>query len=335
MRDKILVVDDISANIAVLSGILKKDYETFYAKSGKSALDLVKQNRPDLILLDIMMPGMDGYEVIRELKSNPDTRYIPVIFITAKDQDVDEIKGFKLGAVDYITKPVNPEIVKTRVAAQLALFSHNKDLEEKVLARTKEINEARLDIVQKLIIASEYKDTETGNHILRMSKYCYLVAKEYGLSEYDANILKEASPMHDIGKLGVADNILLKEGPLTDQEYEAMTKHTIIGAKILGTHTSDLLSVAYTVAYQHHEKWNGTGYPKKLKADQIDINARIAALADVFDALTSDRPYKKAWDINLAVNLINDESSKHFDPKVVNAFNKALPKIIEVHNEYA
>jgi len=196
--------------------------------------------------------------------------------------------------------------------------------------KNSELVKTQLEMLERLSLAAKYKDDDTGSHITRMSRYCYEIAKAYGFSDEDATCLLNAAPMHDIGKIGIADSILLKRGKLTTDEFKTMTEHSQIGADIISEHTSRLLHVAYIVAYQHHEKFNGTGYPNKLKGEEIDINARIAAVADVFDALTSVRPYKDAWEVDRAVKQINDESGTHFDPKVVDAFNKALDRIKEI-----
>ncbi|MEX1377121.1 MAG: HD domain-containing phosphohydrolase [Eubacteriales bacterium] len=192
----------------------------------------------------------------------------------------------------------------------------------------------QLEMLKRLSIAAKYKDDDTGSHITRMSRYCYEIAKTYGFSEEDALVLLNAAPMHDIGKIGIADSILLKKGKLTEDEFKAMTAHSKIGADIINEHDSKLLKVAYLVAYQHHEKFNGKGYPNQLSGEEIDINARIAAVADVFDALTSVRPYKKAWSFEKAVKQINDDSGTHFDPAVVEAFNKSLDTIKRVKEEF-
>jgi putative two-component system response regulator len=333
-RQSILVVDDVTENIAVLNAILKDTYNVLFAKSGKMTFDVLEKSTPDLILLDIVMDGMDGYEVCRRLKANPITKAIPVIFVTAQNEEFYEVKGFELGAVDYITKPVSPALVKKRVSTQLALYDQNRVLEKKVQQRTAEIEQTRSDVIHKLGIAAEYKDNDTGLHVMRMSKYCYLIAKQYGLSEQDALILKEASPMHDIGKIGIADNILLKSGKLDDEEWQVMTTHCAIGGEIIGKYDSGLFAIAGIVAKQHHEKFNGKGYPLGLVGEAIDINARIVAVADVFDALTSVRPYKYAWDVDKAISLINEEASQHFDPDVVEAFNGCLENIMSVKEEY-
>jgi putative two-component system response regulator len=333
-RQTVLVVDDTLENIDVLKGILREYYKVIFATSGEMALKVVSKTPPDIVLLDIMMPGMDGFEVCRRLKEDPRTKNIPVMFVTAKDQDVDEAKGFELGAVDYITKPVSAMIVRARVKTHLALSNQTIELERLVREKTRELNETRLEIIKKLGLAAEYKDNETGRHVIRMSKYCYYIAKEYGLSEKDAELLLQVAPMHDIGKIGISDDILQKPGRLDEGEREIINTHPTLGFNIMKGSRSDLLQMAATVAAEHHEKWNGEGYPNKLKGEEINIFARIAAISDVFDALVSRRPYKEAWDVEKTVDYIKSESGKQFDPDVVDAFVKALNKIVEVKNEF-
>ena len=327
-KQTIMVVDDIPENIDVLKGILKADYKIKFAVTGEMALAIIEKFIPDIILLDVMMPGMDGFEVCSRLKKNPLTRDIPIIFVTAMDQSGDEEEGFKLGAVDYITKPVIPSIVKARVKTHLALSNQKLELRNEVKKKTKELNETRFEIIKKLGRAAEYKDNETGLHVIRMSQYCYYVAREYGIPEHEADILLHAAPMHDIGKIGIPDNILKKPGKLDAEEWKIMKTHSFIGAQIIGKRDVEILKVARTVCYEHHEKWNGQGYPKGLEKEGIHLYARIAAVSDVFDALTSKRPYKEAWPVEKAVNYIQNESCQSFDPKVVDAFNKALPIIL-------
>jgi len=332
-KQVILVVDDVPANIDVLSEILRPIYQVKVVTNGGMALKIAMATEPpDLILLDIMMPGMDGYEVCRQLKANRTTCHIPIIFVSAMDEVKDETKGFELGAVDYITKPVNPSIVRARVKTHLALFDQNRVLEGKVRARTAEINDTRLRIIHCLGVASEYRDEETGSHIFRMSHYSRIIALAAGLSREAADLLLQAAPMHDIGKIGIPDRILLKPGKLDADEWTIMKTHTTIGAKIIGTHPSELLTLARQVAITHHEKWDGTGYPHQLAGEDIPLAGRIVMLADVFDALTSDRPYKKAWSEAEAIEEIHHMSGHHFDPKLILAFMEALPEILNVKN---
>lgn len=330
-KQVVLVVDDVPSNIDVLSEILRPAYQVKVVTNGVMALKIAMGPQPpDLILLDIMMPEMDGYEVCRQLKANPATCHIPVIFVSAMDEVNDETKGFELGAVDYITKPVSPSIVKARVKTHLALFDQNRILEKKVKERTAEIHDTRLQIIHCLGAASEYRDEETGTHISRMSQYSRVIALSAGMSQEEGELLLQAAPMHDVGKIGIPDRILLKPGKLDAQEWEIMKTHTTIGAKIIGNHPSELLTLAAQVALTHHEKWDGTGYPYGLKGEEIPVHGRIVMLADVFDALTSDRPYKKAWSEEAAIEEITRMSGQHFDPQLVLAFMNALPEILAI-----
>jgi len=334
-KQSILVVDDTPENIDVLNGILNEEYDVKVAINGMMALKIAQKMKPDLILLDIMMPGMDGYEVCERLKANLETQKIPVIFVTAKNQIVDEARGFEVGAVDYITKPVSPPIVLARVKTQLAMYDQKRELEKLVKERTQELDETRLEIIRRLGRAAEYRDNETGLHVIRMSTYCQLIAREIGLDDQQAELILNASPMHDVGKIGISDNILLKPGRLTVEEFEVIKKHCEYGKKIIGEHSSDLLKLACDVAISHHEKWNGNGYPKGLKGEDIPLIGRIAAVADVFDALTSKRPYKEAWEDDRAVNLLKKEKGEHFDPRMIEAFLRVLPEVLKTKEKFS
>jgi putative two-component system response regulator len=321
-KQSVLVVDDEPTNLRVLNQILNDSYKLIFAKSGHEALRLVEKERPDLILLDVMMPGLTGYEVCEYLKKNDQFKSIPIIFITALNDPDDEAKGLNLGAVDYISKPISPAVVKARVKTHLSLV----DAEE--LRRT------RLQVIQRLGRASEYKDNETGMHVMRMSHYARIIALGYGFLDEEADNLFNAAPMHDIGKIGIADSIMLKPGKLTNEEFAIMKTHPIIGAEILGDSDSDLIELAKLVSLTHHEKWDGSGYPNQLKGEDIPIEGRIVALADVFDALTSVRPYKDAWSIEAAMALIHKEKNKHFDPQLVEIFEQQLEQIIEIKERW-
>ncbi|MBD3657098.1 HD domain-containing phosphohydrolase [Marinobacter sp.] len=334
-KQRILVVDDIADNIDLLVEILKPDYHIQAAKSGEMALRIVNKTMPDLILLDIMMPGMDGYEVCRRLKEDLTTRHIPVIFVSAKMTVEDELQGFDAGAVDYITKPVSPPLVKARVRTHLALHDQNRELNRKVREQTEKLRSTRLQIIQRLGRAAEYKDNETGLHVIRMSHYCHILGLAAGMDEEEAELLLNAAPMHDIGKIGIPDSILRKPGKLTEDEMAEMKKHCEIGAEILGDDESDLLDLARIVALTHHERWDGAGYPAGLSGENIPRVGRIVAIADVFDALTSERPYKQAWTVGDALGLIKQEAGTHFDPELVKLFEQSLPQILEVKDRYA
>ncbi|MCP5163039.1 MAG: two-component system response regulator [Hahellaceae bacterium] len=335
-KQVILVVDDTPENIDVLRGTLREDYKVKAALNGEKALALAfAEPHPDLILLDIMMPGLDGYDVCKALKSNPSTRRIPVIFITAKTAEEDEEKGLSLGAVDYITKPISPPIVQARAKTHLALSNQNRYLEQKVRERTRELHETRLEIIRRLGRAAEFKDNETGLHVIRMSHYSRLIAQSVCTDPQWVELLFNAAPMHDIGKIGIPDRILLKPERLDQDEWEIMKKHPEFGAKIIGEHPSELLRMAREIALTHHEKWDGSGYPNQLTGEQIPLASRIIALADVFDALTTQRPYKKAWPVDEALKYINDKRGQHFDPGLVDILPQILPEILEIKQRYS
>ena len=322
-RPKLLLVDDEPTNLQVLRQILQDDYRLFFAKDGDKALEMAARERPDLILLNVMMPGMTGYEVCTRLKQDEMTVATPVIFVTALADVDDEARGFEVGAVDYITKPVSPPIVRARVRTHLSLV------------RVDELKQTRLQIVQRLGLAAEYKDNETGLHVIRMSHYSRILALAAGFSELAAEDLLNAAPMHDVGKIGIPDAILQKNGKLDEAEWVVMRSHAQIGAEIIGEHPSGLLQMARSIALTHHEKWDGSGYPHGLKGEEIPIAGRIVAIADVFDALTSVRPYKPAWSLEDTLALIQRESGKHFDPHLVELFLSQMPAILEIKARWA
>ncbi|PWV65875.1 response regulator [Plasticicumulans acidivorans] len=322
-RPRLLLVDDEPINLQVLRHILQADYRLLFARDGARALELAKQERPALILLDAMMPGLSGYEVCNRLKADPATAAIPVIFVTALADTQDEAHGFEIGAVDYITKPVRAPIVHARVRTHLSLVS------------VEALRESRLQIVQRLGRAAEYRDNETGLHVIRMSHYARVLALAAGLGEHAADIILNAAPMHDVGKIGIPDAILRKTGSLDAGEWAVMRRHTEIGAEIIGVHDDPVLTTARCIALAHHEKWNGSGYPHGLAGGAIPIEARIIAVADVFDALTSVRPYKPAWSVEDAVALLRRESGQHFDPQLVPLFIGRLPQILAIRERWS
>ncbi|WP_108944559.1 response regulator [Shewanella halifaxensis] len=330
----VLVVDDTPENIDILVGILAQDYKVKVAIDGPRALALAAKNVPDLILLDVMMPGMNGYEVCKRLKQDPLTSHIPVIFVTALTDVADETQGFELGAVDYITKPVSAPVVKARVKTHLALYDQKRLLEQEVKARTKELEDTRFEIIRRLGRAAEYKDNETGLHVIRMSHYARLLAVESGLPDKYCELIYNAAPMHDIGKIGTPDAILKKPDKLNEQEWLEMQRHAEIGAEIIGEHNDPLLEMARRIALTHHEKWDGTGYPNGLSGEEIPIEGRIVAIADVFDALTSIRPYKQAWSVAETMDLFERESGKHFDPELVVHFKQVIDEAIKIRDSY-
>ncbi|USD36158.1 HD-GYP domain-containing protein [Ferrimonas sp. SCSIO 43195] len=332
----ILVVDDNPDNINLLSSVLRNDYKVKAATSGHKALEIVARTpRPDMILLDVMMPKMDGYQVCERLKKDPTTAHIPVIFVTAKIAVEDETRGLELGAVDYITKPINPSLVRARVHTHLALSDQNRELTRQVAEKTEELNQSRLSVIQTLGRAAEYKDNETGMHVIRMSHYSRLIAQQLDVSDHWVDLLFNASPMHDIGKIGIVDAILRKPGRLEGEEWQEMKRHSEYGADILRQHTSELLVMAREIALTHHEKWDGSGYPAGLSGTDIPLSARIVAIADVFDALTSERPYKPSWPVQESVAFIVDNAGSHFDPQLVQLFQRCLPEILAIRDQFA
>jgi len=336
-KQKILVVDDEPTNIDILADMFGEEYQVSAAVNGEQALRIARSsNRPDIILLDVMMPQMDGYEVCRQLKEDMTTCRIPVIFVTAKVQMEDEMRGLELGAVDYITKPISPPIVNARVKTHLALYDQTRVLDSKVRERTRELNDTRLQIVHLLGRAAEYKDEDAGLHVIRMGHYAYQLAIAAGMDEADANLLLTAAPLHDIGKIGIPDSILQKTGELDTNEWELMKTHCEIGAEIISENTgSKLLDLAYVVIMTHHEKWDGSGYPKGLKGREIPLAGRITAIADVFDVLTTIRPYRRAWSVEDSLELIRNAAGHQFDPDLVRHFIYIFPDILKIREEYS
>ncbi|MGC4069521.1 MAG: response regulator [Polyangiaceae bacterium] len=331
----VLVVDDAAESIDVARGALGQEFQVKAAINGAKALDIAAQHKPDLILLDVMMPDMSGYEVCRRLKADYTTSHIPVIFVTTLSNTENEGQGLDLGAVDYVTKPYVPSLLRTRVRTHVSLHRQQIILEQIVKARTAELLETRLEIIRRLGRAAEYRDNETGMHVLRMSHISRTIAIASGMREDRAELLLQASPMHDIGKLGVPDRVLLKPGKLDPEEWEIMKRHTTIGAEILGEHPSELMVLARIVALRHHERWDGTGYPDGLTGEAIPVEARVVALADVFDALLSERPYKHAWTVAETIKHIEEQSGRHFEPCMVSALIARLDECLAIRERYA
>ncbi|OWP50889.1 response regulator [Pseudomonas nitroreducens] len=342
VRPTILIVDDAPENLTLLSELLKILYRVKAARTGEKALQIaLSEEPPDLILLDVMMPGMNGFEVCRRLREDERTRHIPVIFITAQDAADEEIRGLELGAVDYLTKPINPPTVLMRVDNQLRikaaadfLRDQNEFLEREVQRRTQEL--AAIQDVTILAMASlaETRDNETGNHIRRTQHYVSVLAEQLRehprfaaeLDEETRHLLFKSAPLHDIGKVGIPDHILLKPGKLTPEEFELMKTHTTLGVEALEKAEERLgmdvpfLRLAKQIAAGHHEKWDGSGYPCGLAGDAIPLSARLMAVADVYDALISKRVYKSPMTHASAVDFIQSQRGQHFDPDIVDAF---------------
>lgn len=334
-KHHILVVDDVDYNYQIVQLILGQDYELTCASRGDEALRKLREGlRPDLILLDVVMPGMNGFEVCERIKSDYRIRDIPVIFTTGLGEVKDEQKGFDVGAADYIVKPYSPAIMRARIKTQLALLDQHRELQRLVEERTREIEDTQIVVIERLGKAAEYKDNQTGKHVIRMSWYAKILAKAAGMCEKDAETLRLAAPMHDVGKIKIPDRILKSSEKLSEEDMETMKQHARFGAEIIGDHHSDLLMMAKEVALRHHERWDGKGYPDGLKGEDIPLTARVVMVADVFDALTSSRPYKEPWTIENAVKYIEDNAGRAFDPGVANLVRENLPGFKEIYNQF-
>jgi len=347
----ILVVDDESSNIKLLERVLVSEGYTrvVTTQDPREVLGLYREHASDLILLDLNMPQMDGYMVMEQLKINIGSDLSPILVLTAQHIQDHRQRALDSGALDYVTKPFDRKELLSRVRnlleVQLArkfMRHQNEILERRVLDRTHDLEIAhqqlyasRMQIVQRLGRAAEYRDNETGLHIIRMSQMSARLGEVAGMNREQCTLLLNASPMHDIGKIGIPDNILLKPGKFEPEEWEIMKTHAQIGADILSGSDSELLIMASEIALTHHEKWNGSGYPNGLKGEEIPLIGRVTAIADVFDALTSERPYKNAWPIDRAVALIQEESGKHFDPELIRYFLRILPEFLLIKEKYA
>ena len=342
-RSSIFIVDDQLTNLKLMEIILREEGFTNLTliQNPADVLKHFKNNPPAIMLLDFNMPGMNGFEVIEQLNNNLPNSLPPIVFITAETSNNIRARAFEQGVLDFINKPFQKVELLSRVKNLLALENahrklelKNNNLEEMVEIRTHELRKTQRDIVQKLGRAAEFRDNETGAHIIRMSNISALLAGQLGFSAEEVENVLFASPMHDIGKIAIPDHILLKPGKFSPDEWSIMKTHTTIGATILSGNNSKLLTLASEIALSHHEKWDGSGYPHGLAGNGIPLSCRIVAIADAFDALLSDRPYKKAWCLDDALDYINEKSGEHFDPKVVSTFNSHLPQILEIRKRY-
>ncbi len=362
-RDKhvVLIVDDMPENLAVLGESLQSEFHVRVANNGRRALEVASSDpRPDLILLDVMMPDMDGYEVIRRLKEDKILCDIPVIFVTAMDSDADEETGLALGAVDFIHKPIRPPIVLARVrthlelkAARDAMAERNLNLEIEVRRRVRENQQIQDVSLRALAGLAETRDNDTGNHIRRTQSYVQLLAQHLVAvghpdflplhAEGIIELIVKAAPLHDIGKVGIPDHILLKPGPLDADEWLIMQTHARLGAEAIESALEGeddhaplaFLHIAMDIAYSHHEKWDGSGYPEGLSQTAIPLPARLMAVADVFDALITRRVYKPAFPIDMAAAIVREGRGSHFEPAIVDAFDACIDQFIEIARRYA
>ncbi len=349
---RILVVDDDRRIRTVLADVLATEgYEVRQAGNGLEALEAMEQWAPDVVLLDIHMPLMDGLEAIRRIKANPSMKHIPIVIVTGTDDTEARLEALRLGADDFLLKPPHVAELTARVRSLVQvkayhdhLLNYQRELEERVERRTRELRgtldelsqandrlkRSSLNTIYCLSRAAEYKDEGTAAHIQRIGHYARTISRQLGMSEDEQEMMLYATPMHDIGKIGTPDRILLKPGKLDAEEWKIMQQHTVIGAQILTVETNGFLDIARTIALSHHEKWDGSGYPEGLKGEAIPLPGRIAAAADVFDALSSNRPYKRASTPEESAQAVADSRGSHFDPQVVDAFLAAKEEIFSI-----
>ncbi len=327
---RILLVDDEEANLLLLESILSREgyRELEWTSDPREVFGLYRQFRPDLILLDLSMPYLSGYEVLERLSMLiPDGEYLPVLVLTSEVSRDARYQALSLGARDFLTKPLDRVEVLLRIGNLLEtrslhqrLHDQNQALEERVRERTRDLDEAQVEILERLALAAEYRDDDTARHTRRVGEASAAVARALGLGEYEAELIGRAAPLHDVGKIGVPDVILLKPGRLTPDEFERMKAHTTIGAQILGGGSSEVVRLASKIALTHHERWDGSGYPRGLQGEEIPVAGRLVAVVDVFDALTHDRSYKLAWSVEEAICELERQAGRQFDPRVVEAF---------------
>ncbi len=339
---RVLVADDSPINRQLLQSLLgRMGLEVAVAEDGVAALEAVAAQPPDLVLLDVMMPRMDGLEVLSRLKGAPETYHIPVVMVTTIQEMSTRVRALELGADDFLNKPIVAVELKARVRSLLKakalhdqMVRHQENLEAEVARRTIKLRSVALDTILRLSQAGEFRDELTGNHVARMAAYSAAVARTMGLPERTVDAILLAAPLHDVGKIGVPDQILLKPGPLTPEEWVPMKAHTTMGGQILGGAESGFLRLAEVIALTHHERWDGKGYPRGLAGKAIPLAGRIVAIADVFDALTARRPYKEPFNLEKSLGIIRQGSGGHFDPAVTEAFFQALDEILVLREVY-
>lgn len=342
-RAGVLIVDDQVENVDLLKRALSRSgYVNLYSTiDAREAAPLYAEHTPDIVLLDIMMPYFDGFEVMAQIQALSKDDYAPILVLTADDQRETRIKALKCGAKDFLTKPIDRTEVLTRIRNILEVrllhkevLRQNAVLEDRVVERTRELHESRLEIMRRLARAAEFRDSDTGAHITRMSLYCAELGRAVGMSAQECDLLLSASALHDIGKIGIPDRVLLKPGPFDTEESNLMKEHVSIGAQILDGSDSKLIQWAAAIARTHHERWDGTGYPEGLRGEEIPLEGRIVAICDVFDALTSSRPYKEAWSVDRAIGELQRGSGAQFDAALVTLFQSILPQILEVKAQF-
>ena len=340
----ILIVDDQMTNVMLLENILQAaGYTNVHSTTDSTEVTrMYHELKPDLILLDIRMPELDGFQVMGQMKIINKHPYLAILVLTSEEERKIRLQALESGAKDFLNKPFDKVEVLMRIRNLLEVTLMHKEiqrqketLEETIMVRTKELQETQHEIVHRLGRAAEYRDNDTGAHIIRMSHYAAILGRAAGFNEIDCHLIQESMPMHDIGKLGIPDHILLKPGKLTEEEWEIMKRHTLIGAELLSGSQSPLLQMAEVIALTHHERWDGTGYPNRLSGEDIPLPGRICAVCDIFDALTSARPYKEAWPVEKALDHIHELRGHHLDPRLVDLFDDMLPLMLEIQRTYS
>jgi putative two-component system response regulator len=341
---QIVIIDDAEINLKLLRLFVSQlgdGHTSLTFSDPHEGLAHCLKEEPDLIILDYMMPGMDGLELMRRLRAAPGRASVPILMITANDELEVRYKALQSGANDFLSKPIDRVEFQARARNMLALRASQKRLEnqaswlaEEVLKATEEVRRRELETIMRLSKAAEFRDPETGAHLQRMAHYSWIIAVRLGLPVEQQQLILEAAPMHDVGKVGIPDSILLKPGRLNEQEFEIMKQHATMGHQILSGSGSPLLILAAVIALSHHEKFDGSGYPYGFVGEAIPQAARIVAVADVFDALTSARPYKKAWEVDRAVDYLKDNRGKHFDPQCVDVFLDKFDDILAVRQRF-
>lgn len=363
---KVMVVDDESTNVKVVRRLLElAGYSRFVTTTESTqAISMLRDERPDIVLLDLMMPQVSGLDILSEVRFDDELSFIPIVILTAATDRETKLRALELGATDFLGKPLDPSELVARVRNVLAvkayhdrLQNYSKDLEAAVRQRTAELEASRQDVTHCLARAAEYRDDDTGYHIIRVGKYARLLGEAMGITGHQADVFEQAAQLHDVGKIGIPDTVLLKPGKLTSEEFAVMQthcgfgqhilnpvsneeeqiiqRHAEVGAKILEVGTSPVLALAEKIALTHHEWWNGSGYPAHLAGEQIPLEGQITAVADVFDALSSKRCYKGAFPLQRCFEIIESERGTHFDPAVVDVFLARRNEITEIHNRYA
>lgn len=344
LKSRILIIDDNPTNVDLLEATLNSvGYVSVLSITDpRKAEGLYIAYRPDLVLLDINMPYFDGFQVMEQFKKVEGDSYIPVLILTALKDNKTRIRALTEGAQDFLTKPFDKLETVTRIANMLKVRLlhnevHNQNiiLEQKVQERTLELQATRLEIIHRLGRAAEYRDKETGEHLIRLSHMCRLLGKLTGMSNREQGLILNATPMHDIGKIGIPDSILLKPGKLNSQEWKIMQMHTTIGSDLLGGHDSELMRLSSDIALTHHEKWDGTGYPRQLKGVEVAFEGRITGLVDVFDALTSKRSYKNHYTVETACAIIRKKRGEHFDPELTDLFLEHIDDFVQISNKFS